>query len=88
MMLDKGFGNICLSDTGIHWPFLLDEDKIPQILRGHFMSQQLDYTTSYNKHDTLSGSYQYGGTLSLSTGNLIGTTIKGGRYFSVLYRWS
>ena len=52
------------------------------------MSQQLDYTTSYNQHDTLSGSYQYGGTLSLSTGNLIVRTIKGGIYFSVLYRWS
>ena len=64
------------------------EDKIPQRFRGNFMSQQLDYTTSYNQHDTLSGSYQYGGTQSLSNGNLIGRTIKGGRYFSGLYRWS
>ena len=52
------------------------------------MSQQLDYTTSYNQHDTLSGSYQYGGTLSLSTGNLIVRTIKGGSHFSGLYIWS
>ena len=88
MMLGKGFGHIGLAETGIHWPLLPYEDKIPQIFRGHFMSQQLDYTTSYNQHDTLSGSYQYGGTLSLSAVNLIVITIKGGRYFSGLYRWS
>ena len=42
------------------------------------MIQQLYYTTSYKQHDNLSGSYQYGGTLSLSAGNLIVRTINGG----------
>ena len=87
-MLEKGFDHIGLADTGSHWPPLPEEDKIPQIFRGRFISQQLDSTTSYNWHDTLSGSYQYGGTLILSIGNLVGRTIEGGRYLSGLGRWS
>ena len=88
MMLEKRFGHIGLAETGRHWPLLPYEDKIPQRFRGHFMSQQLDYTTSYNQHDTLSGSYQYGGTLSLSTINHIGRRIEGEIYLSGLERWS
>ena len=88
LMLEKGFGHIGLVEIGRHWPLMPYEDKTPQRFRGNFMSQQLDYTTSYNQHDTLSGSYQYGGTLSLPAGNLIVRTIKGWRYFSGLYRWS
>ena len=87
-MLEKGFDHIGLEDTGLHWKLLTDEDKIPQIFIGHFISQQIDSTTSYNQNDTLAGSYQYGGTLRLSTGNLIGIIIEGGRDLSGLGRWS
>ena len=75
MMLEKVFEYIGLADTGQHWPSLPDEDKIPQRFKGHFISQLFDSTNSYNRYDTLSGSYQYGGTLSLSAGNLMGRRI-------------
>ena len=86
-MLEKGFDHIGLADTGRDWPSLPDEDKIPQIFRGNFIRQQVDSATSYNQNDTLSGSYQYGGTLSLSMSNLIGRRIEGGRDLSGLGRW-
>ena len=54
-MLEKGFDHIGLEDTGRHWKSLPDEYKIPQIFRGHFITQQLDSTTSYKWNDTLSG---------------------------------
>ena len=88
MKLEKGFDNIGLVDTVRHFPSLPDEDKIPQRFIGHFISQQLYSTTSYKWNDTLSGSYQYGGTLSLSTINHIGRRIEGGIYLSGLERWS
>ena len=88
MTLEKGFDHIGLEDTGRYWPSLPYEDKIPQRFRRNFISQQLDSTTSYNLHDTLSGSYQYGGMLSLSTGNIIVKIIEGGSDFSGLGRWS
>ena len=75
MMFEKGFDHIGLADTGRHWPPLTDEDKTPQIFRGHFKSQKLDSTTSYNRHDNLSGPYQYDGMISLSIGNLTGRRI-------------
>ena len=52
------------------------------------MSQQLGSKISYNQYDTPSGSYQYGGTLNLSTGNLIRIITEGGIYYSGLGRWS
>ena len=67
---------------------LPDEDEIPQRFIGHFIRQQLDSTTSYKRYDTLSVSYQYGGTLSLSTGNLTGRRIDEGIDLSGLGRWS
>ena len=88
LMLGKGFDSIVLADTGQHFLPLPDKDKIPQRFIEHLISQQLDSTTSYNRHDTLSGSYQYSGTLSLPTGNIIGIIIEGGRDFSGLGRWS
>ena len=87
-MLEKRFDHIGLADTDQHWPSLPDEYKISQIFKGHFISQQLDSTTSYNQHDTLSGSYQYGGTLNLFMGNLVGRRIEGGINLSGLGRWS
>ena len=87
-MLEKGFDHIGLADSVRHWPSLPDEDKTPHILREHFVIQQMDSTTSYNSHDILSGSYQYGGTLSLSTGNIVIRRIEGGGYLSGLVRWS
>ena len=87
-MMEKCFGHIGLEDTGRHCPLLPYEDKIPHRFRGHFIIQKIDYITSYNQHDTISGPYQYGITLSLSNGNITGRTIKGGGYFSGLYRWS
>ena len=88
MMLEKGFDHIGLAGTGPHWTSQPYEDKIPQRFRGHFIRQQIDSTTSYNRHDTLSGPYQYGGTLSLSTGSFTGWRIERGKYFSGLGRWS
>ena len=75
LMLEKGFDHIGLADTGRHWTSLPDEDNIPHRFIGYSIIQKLDSTTSYNQHDTLSGTYQYSGTLSLSTGNLIGIII-------------
>ena len=86
MMLEKFFDHIGLADTGRHWTSLPYEDKTPQRFRGKFMIQKLGSTISYNWHDTLSGLYQYIGTLS--TGNLIGKIIKVGRDSSGLCVWS
>ena len=71
-MNDKIFNYISLAYTGIHWPSLPEDDRIPQRFRGHIMSQQLDATTAYNFHDYLSGPYQHGGNSRLTIGNLIG----------------
>ena len=59
-----------LAETGQHWPSLQYDDRKPHRFIGNFMSHQLDSTVAYNKHDMLSGSYQFGGTASLDTGNL------------------
>ena len=73
------FDHIGLSETSRHWPSLQDEDKTPQRLRGHFMSHQLYTTTAFDEHEPFLGSFQYGGTDSLSTKNLIGSKTSSGR---------
>ena len=43
------------------------------------MTQQLDTITACNEHDPLIGSFQYGGTASLYTGNLTARKTASGR---------
>ena len=52
------------------------------------MSQQLDATPSYNRHDTLSAPYQHVGTSIFTSGNLIGRRVEYVRDSSGLGRWS
>ena len=79
LIIDKKYGHIGLNNTGRHWTTPPEDYRTPQIFRGHFMSQQLDSTTAYNIHNSLSGYYQNGGTTSLSTGNIIGRRLESGR---------
>ena len=52
------------------------------------MSQQVDSKTAFNKHDPFLGTFQYGGTASLYTGNLTGRKIAPGKDLYGLGRWS
>ena len=87
-MSDLKFDHIGLADTRRHWPSIQEEDRTPQIYRGHFMSHKLDSTTACNEHDSLLGPCQYGGTASISTGKIIGRNIASGKYPSNIERWS
>ena len=71
-MSDMKFDHLGLADTSRHRPSLQEEDIIPQRFRGNFISQQLDSITACNQNDNFLGPFQYGGTASLSTGNLTG----------------
>ena len=71
-MLDMKFDHIGLAEISRHRNYLQEEDRIPQRFRGHFMIQQLESITACNQHDHFIGPFQYGGTASLSTGNLTG----------------
>ena len=53
LMIDKKIDHIGIADTGRHWPYLPEYDRIYQIFRGHLMSQKLDATTAYNWHESL-----------------------------------
>ena len=86
-MFDLKFDHIVLSETSIHWSFLKEEDRIPQIFRGCFMSHQLDSNTICNEHDTFLGPLKYGITASLSAGNLIGRKIASRKDLSDQGRW-
>ena len=70
-MNDNKFDNIGLADTMINCPYLPEDKIVPQRFHSHFMSQQLDSTTTFNRHDSLPGPYQHGGTSSITTGNII-----------------
>ena len=59
-MINKKFDHLGLVDTGRYWPSFIDNNRIPQIFRGHVMSYQLDSISAYNHHDLLSGAYQHG----------------------------
>ena len=87
-MNDKKFYHISISDTGRYWPSLPEDDIFPQRFRGHFMSQELDATTAYNCHDSISVPCQHGGTSILTMGNLIGRRVQSGRDTSGLGMWS
>ena len=52
------------------------------------MSQKIDTITACNEHDPFLGSFQYGGTASLSTRNFMGRRTASGRYPFGLVRWS
>ena len=80
LMMDTRLNIIGLSETSRHLTSLPDEDRTHQRFRGHFMRQNLDTTTSCNEHNPFLGSFQYGGTASLSTGNLISRNAGLGRY--------
>ena len=88
LMLDLKFDQIGFVEIFRHWPSIQEEDINPQRFRGHFMSQQLDSTTAWNKHDSFLGPLQYGITYSLSTGNLTGRNIAPGKDPSNLGRRS
>ena len=77
-----------LAETGRHCTYLQEDNKMPQQFRGHFMSHQLDSTVAYNKHDMISVSYQFGGTASLATGNLLGRKIGSVSDATGIGRWS
>ena len=88
MMSDLKFYHIGIAETIRHWTSLQEDDRIPQIFRSHFMSQQIDSTTSCNEHEPFLGPIQYVGTSSLSTGNLTGRNIASGKDLYGLGRWS
>ena len=52
------------------------------------MSQQIDSTTAFNCHDSLSVPYQHGCTSSITTGNLIGRRVDLERDNSGLVIWT
>ena len=74
-MSDMKFDYIDIAETIRYWPSLQVDDRILQIFRGHFMSQQLDSNTACNKYDPFLRPFKYGGTASLSTGNITGRKI-------------
>jgi hypothetical protein len=77
-----------LADTGRNWKKLDGEDRIPNRFRGHFPSRSTKFTFANNRTDPLATAYQHGGTLSLSTGKLVGYSIEAGRDQSGLGRWT
>ena len=84
----KKMDHIGLDETGRQYHYLLEDDRITQRFGGHCMSKKLDATISYILHNLLSGPYQHGGTLTLTTGNLIGRRFQPGRETSGLGRCS
>mmetsp|Transcript_53808 Transcript_53808/g.161028 ORF Transcript_53808/g.161028 Transcript_53808/m.161028 type:complete len:426 (-) Transcript_53808:3458-4735(-) len=88
LILDYNFDHVGLAETGRYWPLVADDDRLPQRFRSHFLSKKLYCTTACNKHDKVSGSYQLGGTSSLSTGNLVGRIIGANEDSSGLGRWT
>ena len=87
LMNNKNFDHVGHSDIRRHWTSLPDDNRIPQRFRGKFMSQQLETMTAYDHHDYLLGTYQNGGTSSLTTGDIIWRRTELGRYNSRLGRW-
>ena len=85
---DTSFDHLGLVGTSMHSPPLPDDYRISQIFIGPFMNKKIDVTTAFNHHDSLSIPFQYGGTSSLSTGNIIGRNISCDRYPTGLGRWS
>ena len=75
LISDMKFDHIGLAETSRHWPYLQEEDRIPQMFWGHFVIQQLDSITACNQQDPFLGPFQYGGTASISTGNTTGRKI-------------
>ena len=82
------FYHTWIAETRRHCPSLQEEESTPQIFRGHFMIQELDSITIYNKHYPFLGPFQYRWTYSLSTGNITGRKTSSGRYLSGIGRWS
>ena len=70
-MMNMRFDHTEWSKTSRYWLSLPDEDSITQRFHGYFMSHQLYKITAWNGNIPLLGSFQYGVTVSLSTGNLI-----------------
>lgn len=62
-----GFDHLGITEAGRKWSSMPEDDSLPYCFRGHFPGGQLKCTPAYNRHDQISGSYQVGGTVSLST---------------------
>ena len=86
-MYDMKFDYIGLSETSRNWPSLKEEGRTPQRFRGHFMSQQVDLVTAYNKHGPFLDPFQYGGTASLYTRNPTGRKMASGKDPSGIGIW-
>ena len=71
LMADMVLDHVGLAETSRHWTSLSDENRIPQILRGHFMSQKLDTITTWNEDYPFLGLFQNRGTAYLPTGKLL-----------------
>ena len=52
------------------------------------MKNKLNNQTGYNKHEKILGSYQHGGTASISRGNLIGNRTASKSNSEVPGRWT
>ena len=83
-MSSNKFDHVGFTDIGIHLPYLLDDYRLPKILRGHFMSKKLDYFTTYNNNDSLLGVYQHRETISIT---IIGRRTESCRNRSGLVGW-
>lgn len=64
-----------VAEAGRKWNSLRDDDSLPYRFRGHFPGGQLKCTPSFNRHDNFLGSYQVGGTISMSTKGFVGRII-------------
>ena len=88
LMMGMKFDHIGLAGKSRHWPYLQDEDRTPQILCVHFMSQHLDAITTCNEYEIFLGSFQYGENVSLSNRKYIGINTSSSREQSGMGRWT
>jgi hypothetical protein len=72
LIREYNFGHIGLVEPNQNWYLLQEEDRLRESFCGHFNRGQFTFTSAHNIHDKTSGKYQIGGTVSITTGNLIG----------------
>ena len=82
------FDHIGLVETGWHYTYLNENNKIPHRFRGQLMHHQLDAQKAFNLHDKNKGPYQHSDTVSLTISNFIGCRKKFNNYSEGLGRWT
>ena len=83
-MSDIKFDHIGLVETRRRYPSLQEDTRIPPRFQGHFMSQQIDSITACHQHTPSLGPLKYGGTSSISMGNIMGRKNPQGENLPVL----